>query len=1573
MKHLKTLLFGMLLNSCLPTYSQVLSPCFFDQMQDHILDDDSRGGGGYDYVEYVNAGIPMVDRICPVVVHVIHNNGVENISDCQIEDAIAQANEQLSSPFDSHIRLELARMDPNGNCTTGINRIQVDDPRVNPGDDEGLCVMTDAELKQLSMWSQDRYINVYIVGDIVNTDENCIASPSAAGYVTSIPLIESTDGIVMKHDHFGNSGTAINNDMYWIHEIGHYFYLYHPWGNNNGSCDNCHLISQCLTHGDRVCDTNPTTTQATVNCFFNSNFCGCQSPDLYDYGTVMYPSETYMSYNPSCQFFFSQGQITRMQWCLYVDRINLGNNYSQELAGLFESPAADIDYLACDLLKFSIDNCWSAQTVEWDFGDGSDLAFGPEVTHNYACDGNYEVICRIYRCPDYPEIITNEITVDCGSTLPSFNTSIVDETCYDGCNGAITISGYNGTLNWIGPNDFSSTSNNLINLCPGNYYGSFGLPGNCYSQMFTVLESATEPLIVDITDIASATCFNCCDGVANIEASGGTSPYTYTIDGIPTSTTIVDLCNGNYQIEVTDSYGCTSSTELIITEPELLEFTSFETQNNDECDNTCGGGVIFTWAGGYAPYDIFLNDVQIYNNHPSILTTLNQLCNGDYTVTIVDNLGNIIEQTFTVTGISAIFLEDVILNDGDFNPFIAGGEYFVDGDIIIQSGSFIFSEVTLRFVYNSDIIIEEGAHLTIEYSNLTSCAQYWRGIEVKSSTSTPTPPGSLFIEKSKIYFAAIAIQSYDDSPVYTSGAWFDEDGNTVYYWIPTLDQFTAGNIYCVDTEFNNNKRALSLGSSIIPIDQMNNQGFSNCVMKVNDDLYNHFNYQVLDDCDLQNANFQSHVYLSNVKNFNFRGCAFSNEMTDESHFECGWRSRGSGISASNAVFNVEDEGVTRSLFHGFHTGISALVTGWPWNGAVVNHAVFHHNKIGMLFNNVCYHDVVNCHVNVGEPTGIALLDLFLAENPDAQHYEGLVQIHGNFFLFGDNYFQGTPGPHQPIGIRIRDTKALDFSEVHNNEFHSFYIANKADGKNFNDPMGSGYYSGLRYTCQHNYDNYIDFEVDAFSEDIEEGIGSVQQGDAILGEPDDPDNASGAGCSFSAAAFSHFLNYGDYDIVYRHEISEPSPAVNVTGISSNEIVTFPNNCDPFDDISAEFTSNEDEEVTEGNGNNDENSPNTWQADLVAWINNVGNAKPSLSWIQNILESLIDGGSTADLVNNVNWSTDTWTVRLDLLAKSPYLSKDVLINVADNTNLIPHAIALEIFIANPEIIRDKSFIEYLQIKDDPLPQFMIDILLLSQDITTLRKSYGELYALLKSYIEKTNGKIARVYLRDPSANQESLYKVKSESGLLIDEFEIINELLNHNEIANAEDRNSTISSRIKTLGVQNKLELQAFSDWFEFRKDLINNQTEWSTLSESQMNQLIAFSNMRNTWTGVQARSILMIHFNKQYYIPPAFDKLNADLQKSKRANIAVEQPIITVFPTPANDLVSLTYNDQVTDVSSQATLTIFDSMGKEVKSINFTSNHQIMNLEIAEWPTGIYLYELTLPFNRRVTGKFEVLH
>jgi hypothetical protein len=180
-----------------------------------------------------NRGGDQTIYIIPVVFHIIHNNGPENITDEQIENGldiltrdfrlqnsdVALVTDAFQSiTADVGIEFRLASKDPDGNCTRGINRIESE--LTNEGGDL---------MKSLIYWPRDEYLNIWV----------CADAAGAAGYTqlpgnVSAPWAASGDGIVIRSDYVGAIGTSSNTRSRTLtHEVGHWLNLAHTWGPTN--------------------------------------------------------------------------------------------------------------------------------------------------------------------------------------------------------------------------------------------------------------------------------------------------------------------------------------------------------------------------------------------------------------------------------------------------------------------------------------------------------------------------------------------------------------------------------------------------------------------------------------------------------------------------------------------------------------------------------------------------------------------------------------------------------------------------------------------------------------------------------------------------------------------------------------------------------------------------------------------------------------------------------------------------------------------------------------------------------------------------------------------------------------------------------------------------------------------------------------------------------------------------------------------------------------------------------------------------------------------------------------------
>lgn len=257
-------------------------------------------------------GKGIVYRI-PVVFHVLHNGGNENISREQIINCMqvwntdfrrlnADANnvhpDFQGMPTDAEIEFVLATKAPDGTCFSGITRTVSTETYSGNGTAQRNAVANGNDVYQ-GNWPSNKYLNVFVCQNI----------GGAAGY-SNYPGNFGVDmrwGIFVLHNYVGAIGTSSpGTSRTMTHESGHWLNLPHVWGNSN----NPGLASNC-GQDDGVQDTPECIGVSTCN--LNSNTC---SGDNAYWGTDKRDNvENYMDYS-YCSKMFTAGQVTRMRAAL---------------------------------------------------------------------------------------------------------------------------------------------------------------------------------------------------------------------------------------------------------------------------------------------------------------------------------------------------------------------------------------------------------------------------------------------------------------------------------------------------------------------------------------------------------------------------------------------------------------------------------------------------------------------------------------------------------------------------------------------------------------------------------------------------------------------------------------------------------------------------------------------------------------------------------------------------------------------------------------------------------------------------------------------------------------------------------------------------------------------------------------------------------------------------------------------------------------------------------------------------------------------------------------------------------
>jgi hypothetical protein len=229
----------------------------------------------------------------PVVFHILHLGGAENISDAQINDAVAVMNRDFAKKnadttsiiaqykpiaADCQIEFKLATLDENGLCTNGITRHYTTKTDWTTGFSNYIYT-----------WDPSKYLNVYVVRTMQNGTAGYTYLPGTAG--------AAADAIVVLHNYVGSIGTSNGYTSRTLtHETGHWFNLQHVWGSTNQPGVAC--------GDDGVTDTP--ITKGHTNCNLSSAVCN---------SGIVENVQNYMEY-AYCSRMFTQGQKNRMLNCI---------------------------------------------------------------------------------------------------------------------------------------------------------------------------------------------------------------------------------------------------------------------------------------------------------------------------------------------------------------------------------------------------------------------------------------------------------------------------------------------------------------------------------------------------------------------------------------------------------------------------------------------------------------------------------------------------------------------------------------------------------------------------------------------------------------------------------------------------------------------------------------------------------------------------------------------------------------------------------------------------------------------------------------------------------------------------------------------------------------------------------------------------------------------------------------------------------------------------------------------------------------------------------------------------------
>lgn len=327
----------------------------------------------------------------PVVVHVLHLGEAPgtgtNIATAQIQSSIDHLNEfygglTANSPIDFEIEFALAQRDPDCASTTGI--VRVDASGVPNYEDYGIyrsvIGANQNDLKDLSRWPETDYFNVWIVTEIDDNNGGSGVQGWASFYGGN-----EYEGSVMMYTVFGYDPD--NNHPAWplsysrdnstvVHEVGHYFHLYHTFqGDTDGST--CPADITCGTDSDCCADTEP-----HKRLFGCPPLNDCNSDQPYEDNTL----HNIMSYF-DCTDRLTPDQKTRVQAAMS------GTSIISSLGYLAPDPtyAAPVGVCSPNTVMTHVSGLYAVELNGKTFESGSSQTDGGNIDNSGNCSNYFQI------------------------------------------------------------------------------------------------------------------------------------------------------------------------------------------------------------------------------------------------------------------------------------------------------------------------------------------------------------------------------------------------------------------------------------------------------------------------------------------------------------------------------------------------------------------------------------------------------------------------------------------------------------------------------------------------------------------------------------------------------------------------------------------------------------------------------------------------------------------------------------------------------------------------------------------------------------------------------------------------------------------------------------------------------------------------------------------------------------------------------------------------------------------------------------------------------------------------------
>lgn len=252
----------------------------------------------------------------------------------------------------------------------------------------------------------------------------------------------------------------------------------------------------------------------------------------------------------------------------------------------------------------------------------------PGLALNSLTPGAYILVLQdAYGCTD-----TSVHTVN-SPTQIQYAKDSVNINCIAGTNGeaGVMVNGGTPPYTYLWNTTPVQTGATASGLPEGSYTVLIRDDNGCLdTAVFHLVTLTIPPQLSGV--VTDESCTDLYDGAIDLAVAGGTGPFTYLWNNGRITQDIDSINKGNYDVQVTDTYGCPYNTSFMVGAGSSIDFTY--SVSDVLCNGDASGIIYVNPLTGTPPYTYFVNNTPRGNSG-----VLGHLTAGNYVVQIEDSRG----------------------------------------------------------------------------------------------------------------------------------------------------------------------------------------------------------------------------------------------------------------------------------------------------------------------------------------------------------------------------------------------------------------------------------------------------------------------------------------------------------------------------------------------------------------------------------------------------------------------------------------------------------------------------------------------------------------------------------------------------------------------------------------------------------------------------------------------------------------------------------------------------------------------------------------------------------------------